>query len=1006
MGSRTSPGVAADSSAEPLKTRARERTLWHGRAGPFAVLTIALVWLRRSGSLLVPLALGVLVTATLLCTVPFYLLLTADAQLQYLLATTPKTEVNIEAQVALSSVAAADTANAAASLQQLGSQYLSGFAPDSMSFLDASDVAFTSVNGVPIDSRSNLIHASLATAQGHPVVFDYAQASPYMRLYAGRLPDGVSADQMPEVLATPKLNVHVGDVIGLKQIGSPNTDVRVRVVGIWFPKDQNDPFWNGHSYDTVNNCGLICPPDIYPLLFTRTGLFEAIAPFRVYGNLQSPPYLVNAHEVYFTQPSRLHVADIQAALDHIGTFLRKLDEENQSAQNIYITTRLDTLLTTMNRAQTQGALPLNIVVAQITTLILLFIFTVAALLIEERESTIVALKSRGASRTQLVVSFGLLALFPAALMATAGAILASWVSVALLRVQEPITVAVVGAGYYTSAVSPGAAIGPALVAGALSIIDVMGAAWLTTRNDALTYRRERGRSSRVPVWKRFYLDIFLAVLCLAGYVELATFGGFGIRSQLGTSTGATDPFQLVAPVLLALAGTLIMLRVFGPIAHLCAKVAMRGRGATRMLAFVRVSRSSGQVTRLTLLITLVVSFSFFALTYQSVLVHNAADRAAYAAGGDELVTIDESIQDTEYIQTAPSPIGGLPGAQAATPVVRAIAKLTSDLGSGTVGMLGIDPDSFAQVAYWRGDYAGQSLPSLLAQMRGHEQGAPAGDGGHPMWALVSRGFAANLNVKIGDRITLMLYAGREGEMNIAVGAIVDDFPTMFDATGNGYVVVDERDLLNAFANGDIGNLPLHGANEYWLRTDGRPGDDIRRTHALQQLEADQVVSSVTDRRTLAQQFQSDPVTSGMGGLLLLGAVFAVLMAGLACILQAQASASERQIQFAVMRTLGMTSQQIRTMVMDEQVLQFAFGVIGGTALGLVLSAATLPVLTYASAVQDPSTVGVPPYLLSFNVVSLGILYVALILMFAIALLLEMWLASRSGFGQALRIGED
>jgi hypothetical protein len=44
--------------------------------------------------------------------------------------------------------------------------------------------------------------------------------------------------------------------------------------------------------------------------------------------------------------------------------------------------------------------------------------------------------------------------------------------------------------------------------------------------------------------------------------------------------------------------------------------------------------------------------------------------------------------------------------------------------------------------------------------------------------------------------------------------------------------------------------------------------------------------------------------------------------------------------------------------------------------------------------------------LSFNVVSLGILYVALILMFATALLLEGWLASRSGFGQALRIGED
>lgn len=304
MGSRAILGIATDEPEESPEAPKRDQALWRSRAGPRSLLTVALVWLRRSGSFLVPMALGVLVTAVLLCTVPLYLLPTSDAQLQYLLATTPKPDINIEAQVALASVAAADATGVDGSLQEFGGEYLRDFAPTSMGFLDASDVSFTSVNGAPLDGGPNPIHAKLATAEGRPIAFDFAQAGPHMHLYAGRLPRDVGPDQMPEVLATPKLNVQVGDIIGLQQMGRGGTKVRARVVGIWFPKVQNDPFWNGQSYGTVNNCGLVCPPDIYPVLFTRAGFFQAIASFKQPSlqNFNTNPYYVNIHEVYFTQP--------------------------------------------------------------------------------------------------------------------------------------------------------------------------------------------------------------------------------------------------------------------------------------------------------------------------------------------------------------------------------------------------------------------------------------------------------------------------------------------------------------------------------------------------------------------------------------------------------------------------------------------------------------------------------------------------------------------------------
>jgi ABC-type antimicrobial peptide transport system permease subunit len=1008
VGIRASRGIAVKELEESADLSMRNRELWRGRIRPLSVLSLMPLLLRRSGSLLARVALGVLVAATLLCIVPFYTALMSDVQLQYLLATTPKPQVNIEAQAALASVLPNEAGSVTNYTEFLGQEYLRGFAPTRMSYLDASTVAFTTVNGTLVDSG---IHAKLATAQVRPTTFDYVQAGPHMRLYAGRLPRDVGSDHMPEVLATPKLNVKVGDVIGLREIGVGNANVSVRVVGIWFPKDQNDPFWNGHSYDTVNNCGLVCPPDVYPLLFTRAGLFQAIARVQEPSpqNVITSPYLVNVHEVYFTQPSLLHASDIAVTRDQVGVFRQEFQNAfatDNLVKHIYITTQLDQLLASVERSGTLGSLPFYIIVAQLVGLALLFIVSVVALSLKERAGELAILKSRGASRTQLLFGFVLLAVVPSLLMAAASSFLASWVAVRWILSLEPAAAAAVGTSYYTEEASPLAGVGPAIAAGSLGVLAVVFAVWLATRYGVLAYRQEQGRTSRVPFWKRSYLDIALAVIGLAGYFELAEFGGLNIRSQLGSSSSGADPFQVAAPALLALAGALITLRVLSPVASLCARIAMRGRGAARMLAFTQASRASGQFTRLALLVTLAIAFSVFALTYQSVLTRNAAERAAYAAGGDERVRFDGSIQNTGYLQVAQSHMRGLPGVQAATSVTRALAKTGPDFGNSTVGVLGIDPATFARAAYWRSDYADQSLPSLLDQMQSHTQSAQAGDDGHPMWALVSRTFATNLNVNVGDLFTLVLYEGREGNLNITVGAVVNDFPTMYDGNDAGYIVVDETDLISAFDNYNIGNLSGSGPNEYWLRTTGQAGDDIQRTQALQQLQLETFVTSITDRRALARQFQSDPITAGLGGLLLLGAVLAVLLAGLAGILHARATAHQRVIQFAVMRTLGMTRGQVRAVVVNEHVLLYAFGLIGGTLLGLLLSTATLPHLSYASALQDPATVGVPPYVLSFSPLALGLFYAVLILAFAASLLFEAWLANRSGLGRALRISED
>lgn len=1000
-----------DPAPTPLDKRTPAR--WSvPRNGMPALPIRAFLRMRRTGMLLSLVALSVLISSVLLATVPIYSDLVSDVQLQQLLTSQPTHDVNVESVVTMAGVSSASAHLIDLNAQPPGHQQLSEFAPRSTEFLDASPLHFTAINGRIVASGPKQQYSDLAESRARPFAFDYTQAAPHMRLFAGRLPHDTAPGQLPEALATPKLGVHVGDTMSLQADGSDATAL-VRVVGIWFPKDPTDPFWNDHDYDTTNLCLLNCPPPQYPLLFTRAGFFAALAPFaqnQTSSNVYfAYSYRVYLHYLYFTEPARLTAHDLPAAVAAFSVYHTRMNADLPYAGGVVgfqVATRLDTLLKSLQTEYALLAQPLYIVVSQVVALVLLFVVVVVELLVDDRSGTIATLRSRGGSRAQVVATLFVLAIAPAALAAVVGLLLASRVALALIRALEPAST-VAGDAYLVAAVSPATALAGAAVGCGLSMLVVAVASWRATRRDMLAYRQDQARGGRRPLWQRRYLDVGLAVLCLVGYLELGQFGGLDVRQQLGQSATSTpDPLQMVAPLLLLLAGALILLRLLRLIAEALAWLAGRGRGATRMLAFSQVARASGTFTRLTLLLTLAVGLSVFALTFRATLDRASADRAAYAAGGDQIMELDPIIQRTQYATLLGAKVAQLPGVLAATPVVRVPAKATQDEGGGDIGLLGIAPDSFASVAYWRDDYAGAPLPALLAAMRQHEMGTNAGDTNHPIWALVSEGLASNLHLRLGDRFTIQLGTGAQGTMALTAGAIVNDFPTMFNGDGPGWVVTSEPDLLAALGNVNIGNLTESSATEYWLRTTGRRMDDAARVAALHQLQLENLVPSVIDRRTLAEQYRDGPATAGMGGLLALGAVLAALLAGIACLIHAATAAQRRHIEFAILRTLGMTARQIRSLLLNESALIYLIGLAGGLALGLALSTATLPFLDYTSALQDPATVGIPPTALDIAPNALAVLAGAFMLFFALAFGLQTLAAVRTGLGNAMRIGED
>jgi putative ABC transport system permease protein len=970
-----------------------------------ASLRVAAIGVRRTWPLLIAVSLGMLAAITLICTAPVYISLSSEVQLQHTLAAQAPADINSEALITSFAISKGNADAIDQRMAGLAQTYYGGFAPASTSYVAANQaLLMPEINGKdPLDPAHQVLPPN---SQAQILGYDLAQAAPHMKLFAGRLPQETPPGQPPEALITNRMsNVQVGDMIKLAMFGGRDQSIVVKVVGVWYPKDEADPFWNSRSFDTpLDEASPGGPPQpvSYPILVSKA-TFVSTLTFAPQAPNERPLGMV-LHYVYFTDPHRITASTIDTTIRQIKAFRSHLNGDvpgYSGVVTVNLGTKLDAILSDLQRQFSLLSLPLYVIVAQVVGLALLFVVAMAGLLIEGQSGEIATLKSRGASGTQLLVSYTLQGVLLAALAALLGPVLAAALSQALVTAFIPSTAKLVNSQYLARAVASQSVWLPALVGALLSVLALVIAALRSARLDVLAFRREQGRSGQVPFWRRYYLDVALAILCALGYLELGQFGGLNIREQLGNTDAQTgpDPLLLAAPALLLLAGALLTLRLFPLGSAIGARLAAQGRGATGMLAFSQVSRASSAFGRLTLLLTLSVGVGLFALNYQASLARNIVDRAAYVAGADELLAVGPGAQPEATMNQR---LAAMPGVRGVSAAFRGQASSADD-PAAIVEILAVDPTTFANVSNWRDDYATQPLDTLMRDMAAHAQGPNAGDTSHPIWALVDTIFANTYHLRPGDRFQRNPN-DVPGQLHFVVGGIVSQFPTMYDTFPDGYMIVPINDYTTAVVTPAIGGGIAQQPSEYWLRTTADTSALAARTKALGDVALS--VTSITSRRALQTQYQEDPLTAGMTGLLLIGAVTAAALAILGAIAQSALTARQRTQQFAILRTLGMSGGQLVRMLLSEQTIVYFFGLLGGTALGLALSTATLPYLQFSSSISDPDQVGVPSYSFVFNTPSATLFYGALAIAFVFSLLLAARVAATVGLGRTLRLGED
>ncbi len=971
--------------------------------------------LLRNAGLLALLGLGLLMADTLIGVVPLYSTLITDAKIQAAISTSQARARNIETLLTSSPISAATSQFARPRVERLIQHYLGPVTTDqSAYYLTTPELLLTQigdgfVGGENIDNFY----------PGTPEAFDYGNdstsAAPHMRLLAGRFPHDTAPGQLPEILITQEMsketNLGLGQTLTFGplwkeafQYGAPVPDgprFRFRVVGMWEPRDANDPYWNGLNFSVQDSL----PGDqlSFPILMTTQTLLNGFSAF--------PNLTLFQHWVSYLQSSRVSIASLNADHAAITRLRNALDSSVVGQHDIGladVNTELDHIITNIQGQQNLLALPLYVMVAQIVGLALLYVAALAMLLIEQHAEEIAILRSRGASHLQLLALFSPQGITLSLLMAVVSPLTAAAASLALVRAIIPAsTLASLSdnALYFAQQVTVQSVLAPTLAGALVGALVVCLATWQATRSDILAYRRHQGRVTYAPFWRRYYLDLGLAVLCGVGYLELSQFGSATLRLELGESA---DLLLLLAPSLLLLAGALLVLRLVPLVTRLGEQLAARGRGLTPLLALTQVKRAPRQASRSILLLTVSVGFVLFALTFSASLRVNTQDRIAYQVGADVRVT-----EISAAVNGGGSTIQGLmarlPGAQAVTQVYRSQAETAPDqstLNGPTLQLLAIDPATFASVVgptSWRSDYANQSLNSLMQSMRSHalaSRGAGSGSIGSSarLWALVSQSFAASSHLRVGSAFTMQVEE-QATNVDCRVGAIIAAFPTLYPQEDPaGFVVVALPDLISVTSSNAT------GPNEFWLR-DTAAQDATLRQRLAQQNGALGVQSVLSRRQELATAL-ADPLTAGLEGLLLLGAGMAAALAILGAAAQTLLAARQRATQFAVLRTLGLRIRDLTRILQGEYSIVYLFGLLGGALVGALLTLATAPYLQFSDPTLDPAQVGVPALRVTINWAPPAMFFLALLLAAGVTLWLAGRLTSRHGLGQALRISED
>ena len=988
-----------------------------------ATVVIAFSRIRQVWSLLFLTCIGMIAAVLLACTIPLYTNVAMTAGVRSVLGNSSQ-----NSDIVVRSLSGHITSSILQSVtQELNSKFQRNFgsiltAPQfsiETQYFPVTALTKSNNQGNAIHPGGNQLNMSLISASMDKV-------ATHVKLLRGRLPSNISASDTIETalpLATATfLHADVGSIIRLNiAFIDANTDkvsrsLSLHVVGIFNLASTDDVFWHGDDFqyyqpsDFITNFnGLVATT---PLMSTLDRLCND--PALRYYVLNLP---TNVIWYYHLNLPQVRIENLDTITQGISTI--KTDNSNNSdleqspfieqTQTYVPSDAIDQYSQRIQVAQ----LPVTSLLWLILGLLLFFVSTMADLLVERQADAIAILRSRGASRSQVF-----------------GALVTQGIGVALVALIVGTALALPTTRWLVQRTLPAADQGAlnildsaplsilwsirlyAFLAVNVALLAMIGTVVRSMGLDVLAVRREATRSTRRSLWQRWNVDIVAALIALTSFAILTYITKADILDPY-TALILLTPLTLLSSVFLLIAVVLLLLRFFPVLLRGSASVLGRGRSATPLLALAQMARSSRQPLRITLLLTLALSFAIFSLVCLASQSQRVLDVTAFQAGADFSGTASNNLFTASQLPAVTTAYSSIPGVRSASLGYTTSAIAGNGLSGASIDFHAVDANTFAQTAIWNAQDSEQALTTLMHLLKSQR---PMVTLRHIVPAIVDTQALDTLHIGMGGKFTLNFSSLSHATdlTNFVVVAVVQHIPTPNTSIGPG-VLVDYESYATNYEQkeGISGNLAIP-IDTIWLRTADDPVSLQSVRHALNNGELQ--LDSVYDRRALIDTQYHEPLYLTLVGVLGLGATTALLLALVGSLTASWASIRGRLSSFTILRALGATPIQVVFALTWEQCFIYVTAILLGIVFGLVFSFLVVPVLTFTSisplgVSSDISTQAfymaqsTPPLRIIIPA-TVGIALVLLAVLCLVTLALMVWLVLRPAISTMLRINED
>jgi putative ABC transport system permease protein len=809
----------------------------------------------------------------------------------------------------------------------------------------------------------------------------------HVTIIDGALPQPASDTGMMEVLISEGLASELGLQVGEEylMLGPPTTDstlrLPVRIAGVWRINDPTDTYW---FYDPESLRNTFFVPE--------QSFWNTLAPKE-----EKPIYVALWYNL--TDGSGIRSADVPAALGRIN---RTITEAASIVSGLRLDVSPAAALANHQSQVQRLTIILTVFSIPVLGLIAYFIVLVAGLVIQRQSNEIAVLRSRGASRLQVLGIYllewlligGIALALGLGLGQVAGAAMTWTRSFLDFQQGEALPIAITPDAWQR-------AWQMLVVLIFASLLPAFGAA----RYTIVSFKSERARDSRKPFWQRAYLDILLLIPVAYGYVLLSQQGTLAI---LGMGGSAGDPFGnpllLLAPTLYIFAVGLVATRLFPLLMSLLAWLAANMPGVATVMALRYLARTPAAYTGPVLLLILTLSLATFTSSMALTLDRHLDEQARYQTGGD--MRVYDIGQSTETVATPASAFGAgagattaagdsleearflflpvsdylaVPGVQSATRVSVTKAQLVAGTRSTNGQFVGVDRFDLPGVVYWRDDYAPESLGSIMNRL--------ADD---PSNVLVEVGYAARAGLRVGDRFVVKMNdLDRTVDVPVIMAGYVRLFPTVNPQ--DGPFVVGNLDY--AFEQ-QGGQFPY----DVWMRTDaGTTETGLYR--GIAELGLKVFEKGFSPEEIVIERAR--PERQGFFGLLSVGFIASAFLTVLGFLFYSVLSFQRRFVELGMLRAIGLSSRQLGFLLACEQALIIGAGMLAGTLIGITGSQLFIPFLQ----VRRAGTPLVPPFVVQIAWEQITIIYIVFGAMLLAAVGVMLLLLRRMKLFQAVKLGE-